>query len=187
MQALGKDRSLATTSVEVRAGASRWVLPSAVMGIAAGGVFLIFEMIAAGIMGQGAFEPFRMIAAMILGEGALPAHSTIGLAVVVPVALAITYALSAFYGAVFGAAVAAIGTLRSGHEALAGAASVFGFVLWLANFGAIAPALFPWFLMADPTVQFIAHTLFFGTPLGLMLGIRLRGGQKGTGLGSGKV
>ncbi len=144
-------------------------------------------MMAAGIMGQSAFEPLRMIAAIILGESALPTQSTIGLAVVVPVALAIHYALSAFYGAVFGAAVAAIGTLRNGRMALAVAASVFGFVLWLANFGAIAPVLFPWFSMADPAVQFIAHTLFFGTPLGLMLGIRLRGGPQGTGLGRTKV
>jgi hypothetical protein len=174
-------------SVEVRSEAGSWILPGAVMGVAAGGVFLIFEMIATGIMGQSAFEPFRMIAAVILGEGALPAHSTIGLPAVVPVALAIHYALSAFYGAVFGAAVGAIGTLRNDRMALAGAASVFGFVLWLANFGAIAPALFPLFLMADPAVQFIAHTLFFGTPLGLMVGIRLRGGRKGTRLGSGRV
>ena len=99
VQALGKHRYLTTTSVEIRSESGSWILPGAMMGIAAGGVFLIFEMIAAGIMGQGAFEPFRMIAAMILGEGALPAHSTIGLAVVVPVALAIHYALSAFYGA----------------------------------------------------------------------------------------
>ena len=187
VQALGKHRYLTTTSVEIRSEADGWILPGAMMGIAAGGVFLIFEMIAAGIMGQSAFEPFRMIAAVILGEGALPAHSTIGLPAVVAVALAIHYALSAFYGAVFGAAVGAIGTLRSGHVALVGAASVFGFVLWLAIFGAITPALFPWFLMVDPALQFIAHTLFFGTPLGLMLGFRLRGGQKGTRLGSGKV
>ena len=187
MQALGKHRYLTTTSVEVGSEAGGWILPGAVMGVAAGGVCLIFEMIAAGIMGQSAFEPFRMIAAMVLGEGALPAHSTIGLAVEVAVALAIHYALSAFYGAVLGAAVGAIGTLRNDRMALSGAASVFGFFLWLANFGAIAPALFPWFLMADPAVQFIAHTLCFGTPLGLMLGIRLRSRQRETGLGRGKV
>jgi hypothetical protein len=98
VQALGKHRYLTATTVEVRSEAGAWILPGAVMGIAAGGVYLIFEMIAAGIMGQSAFEPFRMIAAMILGEGALSMHSTIGLAVVVPVALAIHYALSAFYG-----------------------------------------------------------------------------------------
>ena len=66
MQALGKHRYLTTTSVEVRSEADGWILPGAVMGVAAGGVFLIFEMIAAGIMGQSAFEPFRMIAAVIL-------------------------------------------------------------------------------------------------------------------------
>ncbi len=187
MQALGKHRCLTTTSVEVRSETGGWILPGAVMGVAAGGVFLIFEMIVAGIMGQSAFEPFRMIAATLLGKGALTAQSTTGLAAVVPVALAIHYALSAFYGGVFGAAVGAIGALRNGRVALAGAASVFGFVLWLANFYAIAPALFPWFLMADPAVQFIAHTFFFGTPLGLMLGIRFRGRQRGRGLGSGKV
>ena len=114
VQALGKHRYLTTTSVEIRSEADGWILPGAMMGIAAGGVFLIFEMIAAGLMGQSAFEPFRLIAAVILGEGALPAHSTIGLPAVVPVALAIHYALSTFYGAVFGAAVGAIGTLRSG-------------------------------------------------------------------------
>ena len=187
MQVLGKHRYLTTTSVLVRSEASGWILPGAIMGIAAGGVFLIFEMIAAGIMGQSAFEPFRTIAAVVLGEGALPVQSTIGLAVVVPVALAIHYALSAFYGAVFSATVGLIGILRNGRMALVVAASIFGFVLWLANFYAIAPALFPWFLMADPAVQSIAHTLFFGTPLGLMLGIRLRGGQQGTGLGRTKV
>jgi hypothetical protein len=187
VQALGKHRYLTTTSVEARSEADGWILPGAVMGVAAGGVFLIFEMIAAGIMGQSAFEPFKMIAAIVLGVSVLPVQSTIGLAVVVPVAIAVHYALSAFYGAVFGTIAAVIGVVRNGRMALAIAASVFGFGLWLANFYAIAPALFPWFLMADPAVQFIAHTLFFGTPLGLMLGIRLRSEQRGTALGRGKV
>jgi hypothetical protein len=184
---LGKGRAIVATRLGTRSKVGSWVLPGAVMGMAAGGVFLIFEMIAAGIVGQSAFEPFKMIAAIVLGEGVLPVQSTIGLAVAVPVALAVHYALSAFYGAVFGTVAAVIGVMRNGRMALAVAASVFGFGLWLANFYAIAPALFPWFLMADPAVQFIAHTLFFGTPLGLMLGIRLRGEQRGTALGRGKV
>ena len=138
-------------------------------------------------MCHSAFKPFSTIAAVVLGDGALTVQSTIGLAVVVPVALAIHYALSAFYGAVFGATVGLIGILRNGRMALVVAASIFGFVLWLANFYEIAPALFPWFSMTNPVVQFIAHTFFFGTTLGLMLGIRLRGGQRGTGLGRGKA
>lgn len=184
---LGKERAIAATRLGTRSEAGSWVLPGAVMGIAAGGVFLIFEMIAAGIMGQSAFGPFRMIAAIVLGEGVLPMQSTVGLAVVVPVALAVHYALSAFYGAVFGTLAAVLGALHNGRMVLVVAASVFGFVLWLANFYAIAPALFPWFLMANPVVQFIAHTFFFGTALGLMLGIRLRGERRGIGLGRVKL
>jgi hypothetical protein len=187
VQILGKNRSLATTGVNVKSGASRWMLRGAVMGIAAGGVFLIFEMIVSAITGPSAFGPLRMIAAIALGEGALPIQPTVGLTIVVPVALAIHYALSAFYGAMFGTAVAVIGFLRDSRMALAAAASVFGFVLWLANFYVTVPALFPWFLTANPVVQFIAHTFFFGTALGLMLGIRLRGEGTKMGLGRTKV
>ncbi len=46
-------------------------------------------------------------------------------------------------------------------------------LLWLVNFYVVAPVLFPWFLMANPVVQFLAHTFFFGTVLGLSLGARL--------------
>jgi hypothetical protein len=184
---LEKERSIATTRLGTRADAGGWVLRGAVMSIAAGGAFLIFEMIAAGIMGQSTFGPFRVIAAIVLGEGVLLVQPTVGLAVVVPVALAVHYALSAFYGAVFGTVAAVIGALRNGRMALVVAASVFGFVLWLANFYVIAPALFPWFLMANPVVQVIAHTFFFGTALGLMLGIRLRGERRGIGSGRGKI
>jgi hypothetical protein len=187
VQALGKHRYLKTTNVEVGSEAGGWILPGAVMGIAAGGVFLIFEMVVSAITGPSAFEPFRMIAAVVLGAGSLSAEPTIGLPTVVPVALTIHYALSAFYGAVFGTIAAVISALRNSRMALVVAASVFGFVLWLANFYVIAPALFPWFLMANPVVQFIAHTFFFGTALGLMLGIRLRGERRGTGLGRAKV
>ncbi len=176
MQTVGKNRSLATVSLGARSRSGRWVLRGAVMGIAAGGVFLIFEMIAAGLMGQSALDPLRMIAAVVLGEGALPVQPTVGLAIVVPVALAVHYALSAFYGAVFGAAVAEIGALRHDRVVLVGAAAAFGLLLWLVNFYVIAPVAFPWFSMADPSVQFIAHTLF-GAALGLSLAGRLGGGR----------
>jgi hypothetical protein len=144
------------------------------MGIAAGGVFLIFEMGIAGNTGSSAFIPVRMIGAIVLGEGALPTQPTIGLAVVVPVALAFHFALSALYGAVFGAIATRLGILRSSHLALIGAASIFGLLLWLVNFYVVAPVLFPWFLMSNPVVQFLAHTFFFGTVLGLLLAARPR-------------
>ncbi len=158
-------------------GATSWVLRGAVMGIAAGGVFLIFEMVVAGLMRQSAFDPLRMIAAVVLGDGALPMQPTVGLAIVVPVALAIHYAFFAMYGAVFGVAVAEVGALRHDRFVLVGAATAFGLLLWLVNFYVIAPLAFPWFSTADPFVQLIAHT-FFGTALGLSLAGRLRGRGK---------
>ena len=177
MQTLGKNRALATTRLGVRSETTRWVLRGAVMGIAAGGVFLIFEMIVAGLMGQSAFDPLRMIAAVVLGDGALPMQPAVGLAIVVPVALATHYVLSAIYGAVFGVAVAEIGALRHDRVVLVGAAAAFGLLLWLVNFYVIAPIAFPWFSMADPFMQFIAHT-FFGTALGLLLAGRVGGRGK---------
>jgi hypothetical protein len=44
-----------------------------------------------------------------------------------------------------------------------------GFALWIVNFYVIAPFAFPWYAMANPVVQFLAHTFFFGTALGLLL------------------
>jgi hypothetical protein len=178
VQTVGKNRVLATTPLGIKSEARRWVLRGAVMGIAAGGVFLIFEMVLAGLTGQSVFEPLRMIAAVVLGEGALPPQPTIVLAIVVPAALAVHYALSAIYGAVFGVAVAGIDALRHGRFVLVGAATIFGFLLWLVNFYVIAPIAFPWFSMAEPYVQFTAHTFFFGTALGLSLARRLGGGGK---------
>lgn len=166
------------TRLETRTEVSIWMLRGAFMGIAAGGVFLIFEMGVAGLMGQSAFEPLRMIAAVVLGEAALHMERTVDLATVVPVALAVHYTLSAIYGAVFGTIAAEIGALRKSRLALIGAATIFGLLLWLVNFYLIAPLAFTWFSMADPLAQFAAHTVFFGTVLGLLLAGRLRGKGK---------
>ncbi len=157
------------------------------MGIIAGIVFMVFEMVVALVLQGAPFGPPRMISAIVLGQGALPMNPTVGLTTALPVAMIIHFVLSAIYGMVFGVIASAIGALRNSRGALIVAASVFGLLLWLVNFYVIAPVLFPWFLMASLVVQSIAHTFFFGTALGLMLGIRLRGEQRGTGLGSGKV
>jgi hypothetical protein len=116
-----------------------------------------------------------MIGATILGQGALPMPQPldIGLATVVPVAMVVHFVLSAIYGAVFGAIASVIGVLRRSRGLLVVAASVFGLVLWLVNFYVVAPVLFPWFLMANPVVQFFAHTFFYGTALGLLLASRV--------------
>lgn len=71
--------------------------------------------------------------------------------------------LAIVYGLIF----AAVATMLRGPGALIGLGCIFGLALWLVNFCVIAPTAFPWFLEADPVVQFIAHTFFFGAVLGL--------------------
>jgi hypothetical protein len=134
-----------------------------VAGIVAGLVFAVFEMLASAfMMGAGAFfMPLRMIGAIALGPEALdPGYSlwTAGFAgVVVHMVLAI------IYGLIFGA----VATMLRGPAALIGVGWIYGLALWLVNFYVIAPTTFPWFLDANPMVQFIAHTFFFGAVLGL--------------------
>ncbi len=160
------------THLSSRSGVGTWVVGGVVAGLIAGVVFLVFEMVVAGVMGPSAFGPARMIGAIGLGEGALPPQPSIGLGTVLPVALIIHFINSAVYGAIFGVIVGLIGALRSSRAALVGAATVFGFALWIVNFYVIAPVAFPWFGMANPVVQFLAHTFFFGTILGLLLASR---------------
>lgn len=137
----------------------------AVAGVAAGVVFAAFEMAMSAIMmGLPAiWTPLRMIGAIALGSQALdPGYPlvTAGLA-----GLAVHVVLAAVYGAVF--AILA-GGLRSGPMIIA-AASAYGFALWLLNFYVVAPAVFGWFGDANPMVQFVAHTVFFGSVLGFYL------------------
>lgn len=140
-----------------------WALTQgAIGGIIAGVVFAAFEMIAsAAMMGPGAFfMPLRMIGAILLGPGALdPSYSLVaaGLA-----GLVVHVVLAAIYGGVF---AMLFGGLRSAWTDIAIGAG-YGLALWLINFYVIAPMAFPWFLEANPVVQFVAHTFFFGAVLG---------------------
>ena len=142
-------------------------------GIIAGIVFGMLEMIMAAIMGLSVCATLMMIGAIVLGQGALPMpEPTIGLSTIVPVGIAVHMVLSMIYGAVFGAVASSVGLLRKNRWALIGVATAFGFALWIVNFHVVAPILFPWFAMANPVVQFFAHTFFFGTALGLVLAPR---------------
>lgn len=137
----------------------------AVAGIVAGLVFAAFEMMASAfMMGSNAFfMPLRMIGAIALGPEALDAAYSLLAAGVAGVSVHLILAI--IYGMIFGM----IATMLRGPGAFIGIGSVFGFALWLINFYVIAPAAFPWFLEANPMVQFIAHTFFFGAVLGLWL------------------
>ena len=135
-------------------------------GLGAGGVFVVFETVTAAILGPGPFGPVRMISAIFLGPGALEPVATV--APLVGVGLLIHFLLSAVYGGVFAVVSGAFGLGNRGRGALVGGGAAFGLVLWVVNFYLISPAVFPWFAMANPVVQFFAHTLFFGVPLGLL-------------------
>jgi hypothetical protein len=169
---------MSATRLESGSGTGSWLLTGAVMGLLAGVVFVVFEMVVAWIMQGSPFGPPRMISAIALGEGALPMDPTVGIATAMPVALVLHFVLSAVYGAVFGAIASAVGLLRGSRGMLILAATVFGLLLWLVNFYVVAPVAFPWFLMANPVVQFLAHTFFFGTALGLLLSGSLKPGDR---------
>jgi hypothetical protein len=164
---------MSATRLDARSGAGSWLLTGAVMGIIAGIIFAIFEMIVAAIMGPSFVAPLMMIGAIVLGEGALPPQPTIGLAMVISVGVIVHMVNSAIFGAIFGAIASGIGALRSSRWALILAASAFGFLLWPINFYVIGTILFPWFLQANQLWQgFVAHTFFFGSVLGLLLAAR---------------
>ena len=151
------------THVPVTRAEFPWALRQGVIGgIVAGLVFAAFEMIASAVMmgGDAFFMPLRMIGAIALGAAALePTYSLLmaGLA-----GLVVHVALAAIYGAVF---ATIFGRLRSAAADI-GIGAAYGFALWLLNFYVVAPIAFPWFLEANPVVQFIAHTFFFGAVLG---------------------
>lgn len=149
---------------------SRWALTGIVWGIVSGIVFAMFEMIMAAILGKGFFMPLRMIGAIILGKGALmPSYS---LAEAAAVGLVLHMMLAAMYGLVFGLVVGSVAAIRSSKNLTVLAATAFGFALWIFNFYVITAVAFPWFTNANQTVQFFAHTFFFGTALGVLVAIR---------------
>jgi hypothetical protein len=149
----------------------RWLITGALLGVAAGVVFALFEMLAAWAMGDGFWMPLRMIGAIVLGKEALePSYSLTGAALTGAV---LHMALSALYGTVFAALVAVVRGLRSSGAVLVAAASLYGLTLWLVNFYAIAPLAFEWFQDANAVVQFVAHVAFYGALLGILLAARL--------------
>jgi hypothetical protein len=153
----------------------------AIAGVVAGIIFAVFEMLAAAAQGMPAVMPLRMIAAIGLGGGSLQAGAASAGDLLV--AALIHMALSAVYGVVFAAVVGFVALLRGSRWAVVAAGTVFGFLLWIVNFYVISPLVFPWFGMANPVVQFLAHTFFFGTALGLITAaelLRLRGSEGST-------
>jgi hypothetical protein len=148
-----------------------WLRHGIIGGILAGIVFALFEMVAAAVMmgGEALFMPLRMIGGIALGEEALSPETS--LLVAGAAGVVVHMVMSAVYGAGIALVAAVVPILRSGTLPLVAWASVAGLGLWLVNFFVIAPiAGWRWFPEdTDPLVQFVAHTFFFGTLLGLYL------------------
>jgi hypothetical protein len=49
------------------------------------------------------------------------------------------------------------------------ATTAFGLAIWIINFYFFSPLLFPWFQSNIMSVQFMAHTFFYGMTLGAIL------------------
>ena len=158
---------MASTYAGTRTIAIGWWIKHGIIGGIVGGIgMMMAEMIIAALMGMDAFMPPRMIAGMALGQRAMEPSTPLMTAA--PVGLLIHMMLSIIYGLILAWLVSIIPALRS-TAAVIVAASFFGLLLWLGNFYVIAPpAGWVWFpTMPNPVQQFIAHTLGFGTVLGV--------------------
>lgn len=155
-----------------RSAKDRWVLPGAAFGVGAGMIFITFEMVAAAVVGADFLSPLSMVGSVVLGQGALDGSYPLELAALV--GLPVYVLASSAYGAAFGA-VSAVGPVRRNRGALLAAATAFGSLLWMVDLALVAQGAFPRFPAASSVVQFVAHAFFFGSTLGLMLGVRLRG------------
>ena len=166
--------SVGRESSAARSGLGTWVGIGALVGVLAGLVFALFQVIM-GAAGLG--PPLGELTEMVEGVtfGGVPATTGAPAIAAPEIAIAgLTHlVLSAIYGAVFGAVASKVGALRNNRIALIGAATVFGLLIWIVNFFVIAPVAFPWFAQTNAVVQFFAHTLFYGTVLGLMLEVTM--------------
>jgi hypothetical protein len=66
-----------------RSAKDRWVLPGAAFGVAAGMIFVTFEMVAAAVVGADFLSPLSMVGAAVLGQGALDGSYPLELAALV--------------------------------------------------------------------------------------------------------
>ncbi len=164
--------SVGRESSAARSALGTWVGIGALTGVLAGLVFALFQVImAAAGVGTPLGELIEMVEGVTTFSGAASAP---GIAAPELAIAGLTHlVLSAIYGAVFGAVASKVGALRNNRVALIGAATVFGLLIWIVNFFVIAPVAFPWFAQTNAVVQFFAHTLFYGTVLGLLLEVTM--------------
>jgi hypothetical protein len=137
------------------------------LGLMAGLGFAAFQMLAAAwqMGSRGLFMPLRMIGAILLGRQAL--DPSYGVAYAVIVGLMVHVTLSIGFAVLFVVLFQPGRPLRSMRQLLL-AGCLYGVLLWIVNFYVVAPIL-GWYWFPDrtsPAMQFLAHTFFYGYPLG---------------------
>jgi len=163
--------STAVLTARTTTTTSAWVRAGLIGGVIAAIAFAMFEMVMAVVLnGSGAFfMPLRMIGAIGLGKSALDPTSS--LLTAGGAGLVIHMVLSMMYGVAVAAVLAFVPALsRTAISALV-VASVAGFGLWILNFFVLA-GIFGWTWFPDTqnvAVQFVAHTVMFGSVLGLVV------------------
>jgi hypothetical protein len=124
-------------------------------GLVAGLAYIVAQVLLSVLVrGGAADEPIARIAAVLMGPDIAPPDSefnftVLGMATIIHAGLAM----------VFGQLVSAIVWHRSTPVALV-AGALTGVALYVLNFEVIAPAAFPWFQDAIPSVTMIDHALF---------------------------
>jgi hypothetical protein len=134
-------------------------------GLLAGAVFAIMLVAAAAMNWQSPFLPLGMFASLVMGEGAI--HSSSSVPMVVGTLVTIT--LSMIFGGIYGLLTGFLPARTRSDWAIEAMAGLgFGAALWLINFQVFARVLFPWLASGPQLVLVVAHTLFYGIPLGLI-------------------
>lgn len=127
----------------------------AIAGFGAGGIVMLLELAFSAAMGIDVWRTPRLIAALVMGDAVLQGGYSLD---VVAAALLVHYVLGAFFGVVLAAVIAPFQLDSSmGMVLLAGA--VFGAVLYLFNFHAIASVLL-WFAELRGWTTLLGHVVF---------------------------
>ncbi|HUX85992.1 MAG TPA: hypothetical protein VMW65_03235 [Chloroflexota bacterium] len=145
---------------------------SLIGGILAGMVFAMMEMVYGAFAKGSFFAPLKMIASLPLQQP--PPQIPLGSAIVVGLITHMVFSM--MFGLIAAVIISQVPSAASSQSGIVIAASVVGLMLWPLNFYVIAPLLHaPWF--ATQTDWFwqglVAHTIFFGTVLGMYLASRL--------------
>ena len=164
MRIQGEERRLRRSKSVMTSGSLGRTLSVGILsGVGAGITFALFMMVMDAVLGNGFLDWLRQSAAIALGSSVVPARPQLSVLIV---GLIVHMSLAALYGAIFAVAARYITFLR---RDLIVATTIFGLGIWILNFYIFSPWLFPWFDDSPDILQFIAHTVFYGMPLGAIL------------------